>query len=364
MNEIKAIALLKELIRTPSFSKEEDKTASVLQQRMEAEGIAAMRHGNNVWARSDNYDERKPTILLNSHHDTVKPNGGWNSDPFEPVIDDGKLIGLGGNDAGGALVCLLASYLQLQKRDLPVNLVFAATAEEEISGYNGIESIIDKIGNVDIAIVGEPTQMKLAVAEKGLMVLDCMARGKSGHAAREEGINAITRAMKDIEWFRSYRFVKESDMLGQVKMNVTAIEAGDQHNVVPDICKFVVDVRTTDCYTNKEVLEIIQSRVSCEVNPRSTRLQPSGLAELHPVIKVAKTLGMHVYGSLTTSDQAVIPWDSVKIGPGDSGRSHTANEFIYLKEIKQGIAGYMHLIKELANQLTNGKDENKHNSLG
>ncbi len=364
MNEIKAIELLKELIRTPSFSKEEDKTAFVLLKRMKAEGISAMRNGNNVWARSDNFDEMKPTILLNSHHDTVKPNGGWTKDPFDPAIEDGKLFGLGGNDAGGALVCLLASYLKLQKKELPVNLVFAATAEEEISGYNGIESIIDNIGKVDIAIVGEPTQMKLAVAEKGLMVLDCMARGKSGHAAREEGINAITRAMKDIEWFRSYRFVKESDMLGQVKMNVTAIEAGGQHNVVPDICKFVVDVRTTDCYTNEEVLEIIQSRVNCEVNPRSTRLQPSGLEELHPVKKVAKTLGMHVYGSPTTSDQAVIPWDSVKIGPGDSGRSHIANEFIYLEEISQGITVYMQLIEALANQITNRKDENKYESMG
>lgn len=364
MNENKAIELLKELIRTPSFSKEEDKTASVLQHRMEAEGIVTMRHGNNVWTKSCNYDNKKPTILLNSHHDTVKPNDGWTTDPFDPVIDNGKLIGLGCNDAGGALACLLAAYLQLQKKDLPANLVFAATAEEEISGYNGIESIIDRIGKVDIAIVGEPTQMKLAIAEKGLMVLDCIARGKSGHAARDGGINAISKAMKDIEWFRSYRFVKESDMLGQVKMNVTVIEAGSQHNVVPDVCKFVVDVRTTDCYTNEEVVEIIRSRVNCEVNPRSTRLQPSGLAKRHPVKNAAKALGIAMYGSPTTSDQAVIPWDSVKIGPGDSGRSHIANEYIYLEEISQGITGYVHLIEELANQINNGKDENKIESLG
>lgn len=343
-----SIDLLNQLISIPSFSKEEDKTVNVLASFLESHGVMINRLGNNVWALNKFFDPSKPTILLNSHHDTVKPNVGYTRDPFKAEVVDGRLFGLGSNDAGGPLVSLIATFLNFYDRsDLNYNLVIAATAEEEISGSGGIESIWLSLPKIDFAIVGEPTLMKMAVAEKGLMVLDCVAKGKSGHAAREEGINAIYAAMKDIEWFRTFSFPKVSQTLGEVKMNVTVIQAGGQHNVVPAECKFTVDVRVTDAYSLEDVLEIIRQHVTCEVMPRSLRLRSSGILNNHPLVIAAGKLSIEKYGSPTTSDQALIPVPSVKIGPGDSARSHTADEFIYINEIKAGIETYIELLNTL-----------------
>ncbi len=348
MNAQEAIALLQQLIAIPSFSKEEDKTADVLEGFLNEKGGKVNRSGNNVWVRNDHYDPQKPTLLLNSHHDTVRPNAGYSKDPFAPQVEGGKLYGLGSNDAGGSLVSLIATFLHFKSAtNLNFNILLAATAEEEISGKNGIESIIPELAKIDFAIVGEPTLMQLAIAEKGLMVLDCYVHGKAGHAAREEGENAIYKAWKDIEWFRTFRFEKESVMLGKVKMQVTQIEAGSQHNVVPDSCHFVVDVRATDAYSLEDTLKIIQDHVDCEVKPRSVRLQPSGIDKGHPILEVAKELDIETYGSPTLSDQALMAWPSVKIGPGDSARSHTADEYIGLDEIEKGIEGYVKIIDEL-----------------
>jgi len=340
--------LLKKLIATPSFSREEDKTAQVMAEFLEHFGVLVNRSSNNVWAINKHFNPDKPTILLNSHHDTVKPNSGYTRDPFHAEISDGKLYGLGSNDAGGPLVSLIATFLHYYTADnLMYNIVLAATAEEEISGTGGIESIWSKLPAIDFAIVGEPTKCEMAVAEKGLLVLDCVAKGRAGHAAREEGDNAIYKTLKDIEWFRTYRFPKHSETLGDVKMTVTAIQAGQQHNVVPAECNFTVDVRVTDAYTLEEVLEIIQQHVSSEVVPRSMRLRPSGIASDHVLVRAAEKLGIHQYGSPTTSDQALIPVPSVKIGPGDSARSHMADEFIYLTEIDEGINMYIKLINAI-----------------
>ncbi|GAA4834859.1 M20 family metallo-hydrolase [Algivirga pacifica] len=343
-----AIQLLKDLIAIPSLSREEDKTADLLQEFLTQKGIESTRKGNNVWAKNQHFSEEKPTYLLNSHHDTVKPNAQYTLDPFQPQVKDGKLYGLGSNDAGGPLVSLLATFLWFYgKKDLPFNLIIAMTAEEEISGREGIASIWEDLGKVDFAIVGEPTQMNLAIAEKGLMVLDCVAHGKAGHAAREEGINAIEKAMDAIHWFHTYSFMKESALLGPVKMTVTQIEAGSQHNVVPATCSFVVDVRTTDAYQNKEILELIKSCVDCEVNARSTRLNPSGVATDHPMVQAGVAIGMSTFGSVTLSDQALIPCPSVKIGPGDSARSHSADEYIYVNEIEEGIKRYIQWLGQI-----------------
>ncbi len=351
-----ALELLKNLIRIESFSRQEEDTANCLADFFVKKGLAPQRHLFNVWATSLHYDPSRPTILLNSHHDTVKPNAGWTKDPFHPEIADGKLFGLGSNDAGGALVSLIAAFRHFYDRDdLNFNLIMAATAEEENSGRNGVESILPMLGSLDLAIVGEPTEMALAIAEKGLMVLDCVARGKSGHAARNVGINAIEKAVHNIAWFHGYQFARESAMLGPVKMTVTIIEAGTQHNVVPDSCKFTVDVRTTDAYSNIEVLELIREQVDCEVTPRSTRLNPSAVPAGHPILAAAKALSMDCFGSATTSDQAVIPGPSVKIGPGRSERSHTADEYIYLDEIKAGIEGYIQLLDVLNQEMKNEK---------
>ena len=348
MMEEEAIHLLKQLISTPSFSKEETKTADIISEALKKHRTSVTRHHNNVWATNTRFDAAKPTLLLNSHHDTVKPNSGYSRDPFQPKIVDGKLYGLGSNDAGGALVALLMTFLHFKNRaDLSFNLLFAATGEEEISGKNGIESILNRLGKIDLAIVGEPTQMKVAVAEKGLMVLDCTAVGKAGHAAREEGDNAIYKALKDIQWFQQYKFEKTSATLGEIRMNVTQIAAGRQHNVVPEECKFVVDVRVTDAYSLEEVIEIIEDHVSCKVHPRSVRLQPSSIPAEHPIYQVINELGLNTFGSPTLSDQALMPFSSVKIGPGDSARSHTADEFIYLQEIKDGIKGYIRILETL-----------------
>ncbi|MBX2966073.1 MAG: M20 family metallo-hydrolase [Cyclobacteriaceae bacterium] len=343
-----AIELLTKLVRIPSFSKEEDKTATCIADSLIAHGVAVNRSGNNVWAVNKYADPAKQTLLLNSHHDTVKPNPAYTRDPFTPEITDGKLYGLGSNDAGGPLVTLIATFLYFYERhDLPYNIVLAATAEEEISGTGGIELIWNELPKIDFAIVGEPTLCEMAVAEKGLMVLDCIAKGKAGHAAREEGVNALYEALPDIEWFRSYSFPKVSDTLGKVKMSVTVIHAGQAHNQVPAECLFTVDVRVTDAYTLEEVLAIVKQHVSCKVKPRSLRLRSSGIEPNHPLVQAARKLKINQYGSPTTSDQALIPVPSVKIGPGDSVRSHSADEFIYVDEIRKGIDLYIQLIKNL-----------------
>lgn len=343
-----AIDLLQQLIRIPSFSREEDKTADAIYEFMRQRGITMHRKLNNLWAWNKYFDPAKPTILLNSHHDTVKPNSGYTRDPFEAKIEDGKLYGLGSNDAGGCLVSLIAVFLYFyEKQNLKYNFCLATTAEEEISGVNGLELIIPELGNLDFGIVGEPTQMQLAIAEKGLMVLDCTAHGKAGHAAREEGENAIYKALPDIEWFRNYRFPKESEVFGPVKMSVTIINAGSQHNVVPASCTFTVDVRVTDAYRNEEVLEIIRQHVSCDVKPRSIRLKPSKIDKDHPIVKAGVALGRTTYGSPTTSDQSLLDIQSIKVGPGDSARSHTADEFVYVDEIREGVALYVKMLEQI-----------------
>ena len=343
-----AIDLLQQLITIPSFSKEEDKTATLLENFFQYHTMEVFRTGNNVWSKNRHFDPNKQTILLNSHHDTVKPNPGYTRDPFSPEIIDGKLYGLGSNDAGGPLVSLILTYFYFYgERNLKYNLVFVASAEEEISGTGGVELVWSELPKIDCAIVGEPTKMEMAIAEKGLMVLDCVTKGKAGHAAREEGVNAIYEALPDIEWFRTYKFPKTSPTLGKNKMSVTVIHAGQAHNQVPPECKFTVDCRVTDAYTLEEVLEEAKRNVKCEITPRSMRLRPSGIDADHPIVLSGKKMGMNLYGSPTTSDQALIPVPSVKIGPGDSARSHSADEFIYVDEIEDGINKYISMIEQL-----------------
>ncbi|UEG52242.1 M20 family metallo-hydrolase [Mucilaginibacter daejeonensis] len=343
-----AVELLQQLIRTQSFSKEEDQTALILQDFLSRHRVPTHRKLNNLWAYNKHFDPSKPTILLNSHHDTVKPNSGYTRDPFDAAIVDGKLYGLGSNDAGGCLVSLISVFLHFYDRtDLKYNFCLATTAEEEISGRNGLELVIPDLGKLEFAIVGEPTLMQLAIAERGLMVLDCTAHGKAGHAAREEGENAIYKALADIEWFRNYRFANESELFGPIKMSVTIINAGSQHNVVPAACTFTVDVRVTDAYRNEEVLNIIKEQVSCDVVPRSIRLKPSSIDKNHPIVQAGIAMGRETYGSPTTSDQSLLDIPSLKMGPGDSARSHTADEFIYLDEIREGIALYIKMLESI-----------------
>ncbi len=305
--------------------------------------------GNNIFALNKYFNDKKPTLLLNSHHDTVKPNPQYTKDPFNPIIEDGKLFGLGSNDAGGGLVSLIACFLYYyEKPDLKYNIAIAATAEEEISGTGGIEYTLPYLPNIDCAIVGEPTQMQMAVAERGLMVLDCTSKGKAGHAARNEGENSIYSAIKDIEWFRNYKFPRVSELLGPNKMSVTVIETENKaHNVVPAQCKFVVDCRVNELYNFEEVIDIINANVECEVKPRSTRLRSTSIALAHPLVKAGLHLGRTYYGSPTTSDKALMPFPALKMGPGDSARSHTADEYIYLEEIKEGIELYIKLLNQL-----------------
>ena len=318
-----AVALLRQMIQTPSFSKEEAGTAGLLAKFLQERGVEVHRKKNNVWAFNRHYDPAKPTILLNSHHDTVKPNGAYTRDPFAATVEGDRLYGLGSNDAGASGVSLLAAFLHFyDRKDLKYNLCVAITAEEENSGHDGLECVIPELGPLEFAIVGEPTLMQLAIAERGLMVIDCTAHGKAGHAAREEGDNAIYKAMQDIEWFRTYRFPKVSDLFGAVKMSVTIISAGTQHNVVPAECRFTVDIRVTDRYTNEEVLEIIKEHVSCEVKARSTRLRPSSIRPDHPIVQAGLALGRTTYGSPTTSDQALLDIPSLKLGVGDLSLIH------------------------------------------
>jgi acetylornithine deacetylase len=342
------LSLLMRLIQQPSFSREEDDTAQLIDDFLTQKGVMTHRHGNNIWAFNAHYDPNKPTILLNSHHDTVKPNAGYTRDPFEAKLVDGKLYGLGSNDAGGCLVSLIAAFCHFYElENLPYNLCLAATAEEEISGLQGIESILPLLGPLDCAIVGEPTRLQLAVAERGLLVLDVAVHGQSGHAARGEGINAIHKALPILHWFESYVFEKESTVFGPMKMNVTVIQAGSQHNVVPATCSFVVDIRLNDQYTHQEVLDIIRSHVHAEVNPRSMRLKPSFIELDHPLVRAGIALGGKPYGSPTTSDQALLSIPSLKYGPGDSARSHMADEYIFVDEIQDGVNHYIALLQQV-----------------
>ncbi|MFT4092902.1 MAG: M20 family metallo-hydrolase [Niabella sp.] len=343
-----AVSLLKQLVSTPSFSKEEDKTAAIIKAYLESFGITAEQSGNNIIAKNKHFDASKPTVLLNSHHDTVKPNPNYTLDPFEPIEKDGKLFGLGSNDAGGCLVSLIAAFIHFyDKENLKYNIMLVASAEEEISGYNGIEAVVKELPPVDFAIVGEPTLLQMAVAERGLMVLDGVVHGKAGHAARNEGENAISKAIKDIEWFHSYQFEKVSPLLGPNKMSVTVIETENKaHNVVPAICRYVVDVRVNELYSFEEVLAEIKQHVQSEIKPRSTRLRSTSISTEHPIVKAGLAMGKTMYGSPTTSDKALMPFPALKMGPGDSARSHTADEFIYLEEIEQGIEDYVVLLEK------------------
>ena len=341
-----AIALLKRLIESPSFSREETQTAAWIAEFFTDKNIPFQIKKNNLWAYNLHFDESKPTILLNSHHDTVKPNKSWTLDPFKAIVDGEKLFGLGSNDAGGCLVSLIATFCHFYNRkDLNYNLVIAATAEEEISGKEGLEIVVPELPEISFAIVGEPTEMNLAVAEKGLLVLDCTAKGISGHAAREEGENAIYKALSDIQWISGFSFPKVSPTLGPIKMSVTIINAGTQHNVVPDACTFTIDVRVTEQYSLEEVIEMIQNNIQSKVSARSIRLRPSSIPMEHPIVQEGLKLGKTAYGSPTTSDQALLDCPSLKMGPGHSARSHSADEFIYLREIKEGIAQYVKMLE-------------------
>ncbi len=334
------------MIEIPSFSREETACADLIEQYIAENGYTASRMNNNVWTIASGFDGSKPTLLLNSHIDTVKPVAGWTLDPFTPTEKEGKIYGLGSNDAGASVVALLHTFFLLSQENQPYNLIFSATAEEEVSGKNGIELLLKELPKIDFSIVGEPTEMHLAIAEKGLMVLDCTVHGKAGHAARNEGENAIYKALKDIDWFKNYGFDKVSEFLGEVKMSVTQINAGTQHNVVPDKCSFVVDIRSNELYSNEEILEEIKKHISCDAVPRSTRLSSSATPLHHPIIAKAKEIGREIFGSPTLSDQALMPFPSAKIGPGKSSRSHTADEFIEINEIEKSIKIYFDLLNK------------------
>jgi acetylornithine deacetylase len=344
-----ATDLLKKLIAIPSFSKEEDKTALLLTQFFTDKNIKVNTIKNNIWVANLHFDANKPSILLNSHHDTVKPNKGYTNEPFSPIEKEGKLFGLGANDAGGCLVSLMACFLHFYALpNLGYNIIFLASAEEEISGHDGIELVLPEIPKIDFGIVGEPTKMEMAIAERGLLVLDVIANGKAGHAAREEGESALYKILPDIEWFKNYQFEKVSDLLGKVKMTVTVIETDNkQHNVLPSTCKIVVDVRVNELYSFEEVLKTIQENVQAEVKPRSVRMRSTSIGLDHVLVRAGKDLGKGHYGSVTTSDKALMSFPALKMGPGDSARSHTADEFIYIKEIEEGILTYIQLLEKI-----------------
>ena len=342
-----AITLLSSLVSIPSVSREEEQVADFLQNYMERSGIMTGRSGNNIWCISPMFDTKKPTILLNSHIDTVKPVNGWRKQPFTAKMEDGKLYGLGSNDAGASVVSLFEVYRYLSATEQAYNLIFLASCEEEVSGKNGIESVLPQLPPIALGVVGEPTEMHPAIAEKGLMVLDVTAHGKAGHAARDEGENAIYKALDDIQWFRNYRFPKESSFLGPVKMSVTQVNAGTQHNVVPDICTFVVDIRSNECYSNEELFQEICSHIQSEAKARSFRLNSSHIDAEHPFVKRAVELGRTPFGSPTLSDQALMRFPSVKIGPGKSSRSHTADEYIRVSEIEEAIGIYIKILDGL-----------------
>jgi Acetylornithine deacetylase/Succinyl-diaminopimelate desuccinylase and related deacylases len=347
-----AVALLQQMIAISSLSKEEKSLADFLERYIEIKGYVAVRKENNVWILSPGFDPVRPTVLLNSHIDTVKPVAGWVRDPFKPSIENGKLFGLGSNDAGASVVSLLHVFFFLTQKQQSYNLIFAASAEEEISGKNGIETLLQELPKVDFAIVGEPTGMNMAVAEKGLMVLDCTVHGQAGHAARNEGDNAIYKALPVIDWFKTFDFAKKSDLLGAVKMTVTQINAGTQHNVIPDKCSLVVDIRSNEMYSNQEILDEVRKHVSCDVVPRSTRLSSTATPLNHAIVKRGRELNRAVFGSPTLSDQAIMPFPSLKMGPGDSSRSHTADEYILVNEISEAIEVYIQLLDGLNIEFT------------
>lgn len=340
-----AITLLEELIATPSFSSEEDKTATAIQIWLDAFNIPHQREKNNVYAFNKHYDERKPNLLLNSHHDTVKPNKAYTKDPFHPHVEDGKLYGLGSNDAGGCLVSLLATFTHFYEReDLNHNIIMVASAEEESSGSNGLNSMLPILPKIEVAIVGEPTLMQLAIAEKGLVVFDAIVKGTPSHAAHPNDNNSIYNTIEVLEWFKKCRFEKVSEVLGEVKLTVTQMNAGTQHNVVPAQVELVVDVRVNDCYSNQEIATFLKENAPCEVHPRSLRLNSSAIKKDHPLIQSGIALGRNPYGSPTLSDQAALSCQSLKLGPGDSTRSHSANEYIFVNEIKEGIDLYIKIL--------------------
>lgn len=345
-----AIDMLKEMISIPSFSREENEVADRIMNILYSYGLEPKRHGNNIWCIAPHFSQDKPTLLLNSHIDTVKPVVGWTHDPFTPIESEGRIYGLGSNDAGASVVSLTATFRYLYTLERPYNLVLLLSCEEEVSGKNGLESVLPLLPHIDVAIVGEPTEMQPAIAEKGLMVLDGEIQGVSGHAARNEGINAIYRAMEVVYTLKNLNFEKESPTLGPIKITVSQIEAGTQHNVVPDRCHIVVDIRTTDAYSNLETLELIRKAVSyewCTLTPRSTRLNPSGISIKHPLVKRLITLGCNPFGSPTLSDQALMPFPSLKLGPGNSSRSHTADEYVKIDEIRSAIHTYTTILTNL-----------------
>lgn len=339
-----AVALLRRLIAVKSVSRDEKAAADIMQDYIEGLGLPTRREANNVWAVAPGHDDGKPTLLLNAHIDTVRPVSSWTRDPFSPDVEDGTLYGLGSNDCGGGLVSLLQAFRTLAQREQPYNMVYLASAEEEVSGKDGISRAIPLLPRIDVAIVGEPTGMQPAVAEKGLMVLDVTAHGKSGHAARGEGVNALYAALDDLVWIRGHRFDRVSPLLGLTLMNATVINAGTQHNVVPDECHVVVDVRTNELYTNEEVYDIVARHLRSECKARSFRLHSSHIAETHPIVKRLKDMGKVPFGSPTLSDQALMPWPSLKLGPGDSARSHSADEYIRIAEVEDAIGTYVALL--------------------
>jgi acetylornithine deacetylase len=343
-----AVGLLEQLIAIPAQSRNEDKRVDFLVRWLSKREIEVKRELNNLWCIAAGYDNNMPTILLNSHIDTVKPVDGWINDPFSPYVKEGRLYGLGTNDAGASLCCLIQVFRILSSLPQKYNIILGITAEEEITGKNGIEALLPKLPQISLGIVGEPTNMHPAIAEKGLMVLDCTVHGKAGHAARNEGENSIYKSIKDIEWFRTKEFPLQSNFLGPVKMTVTQINAGIQHNIVPDLCQFVVDVRINEFYNPEQLYKEICSSVSCEVKARSFRLNPSHIEQDHPIVKSCIAAGRSPYGSPTLSDQARMPFTTIKIGPGNSARSHTANEFIELEEINEGIELYMKILDGLS----------------
>lgn len=340
--------LLRQLIATPRHSREEKAAADLLEDTMCTWGLHPQRHGHNLWAIAPGYDERRPTLLLNAHIDTVKPVSGWTRDPYQPEItSEGKLYGLGSNDDGASLVTLLHTYRDLHLTRQAYNLIFVASAEEEVSGQGGIASVLPLLPPIDVALVGEPTCLQPAVAEKGLMVLDCTAHGKAGHAARDEGDNAIYHAMDDIQWFRTYQFPEQTDLLGPVKMSVTLVSAGTQHNVIPDTCSFTVDVRSNECYRNEQLYQLICTHVGSEVKARSFRLNSSRIDLHHPLVERIVALGGMPFGSPTLSDQALMSFPSLKLGPGDSRRSHTADEYVLLSELDAATTHYRRILDGL-----------------
>jgi acetylornithine deacetylase len=346
-----AIALLKSLIETPSFSSEEDQTAFLIENWFTQNNIPFEKENNNIWAFNKHFDKTKPTLLLNSHHDTVKPNQGYTNDPFEAIVKDGKLFGLGSNDAGGCLVSLLATFVYFYSNEnLPYNIVMVASAEEESSGKNGLNSVLKHLPRLECAIVGEPTLMQLAVAEKGLLVLDVIVKGTASHAAHNNPDNPIYNAIPVIEWFNSYQFEKISDVLGPVKMTVTQVTAGKQHNVVPAECHLVVDIRVNDCYNNQEILDTVRQHLTAEINPRSMHLNASSIPVTHGLVQAGIALGRTTYGSPTLSDQSVLSCQSLKLGPGETLRSHSADEFIFINEIEEGIQLYIKILTDFFKQ--------------